>query len=167
MEYLETGKIVNIHGRRGEVKIMPWSDSPDFICEFDTLYVGRNKTPMNIENARVHKNMVLVKLEGVSAPEEADKLRNSIVYIDREDVELPEGTYFIADLIGLEVVDADTDRLYGTVSDIFNTGANDIYEVKCGEKKYYIPAIPQVIIDTDLEGKRITVRPPEGLIDEN
>ena len=167
MEYLETGKIVNIHGLRGEVKIMPWSDSPDFICEFDTLYVGRNKTPMNIVNARVHKNMVLVKFEGVSAPEAADKLRNSIVYIDREDVELPEGTYFIADLIGLEVVDADTDRLYGTVSDIFNTGANDIYEVKCGEKKYYIPAIPQVIIDTDLEGKRITVRPPEGLIDEN
>ena len=65
----------------------------------------------------------------------------------------------------MEGVDADTDRLYGTVADVFNTGANDIYEIKDGEKKYYIPAIPQVIIDTDLENKRITVRPPEGLIE--
>ena len=165
MEFLETGKIVNIHGLRGEVKVMPWSDTPDFICEFDTLYVGRDKTPMDVEGARVHKNMVLVKFEGISTPEEANKLRNSVVCIDREDVELPEGTYFIADLIGLDVIDADTDKLYGTVSDVFNTGANDIYEVKDGEKKYYIPAIPQVIIDTDLENKRITVRPPEGLIE--
>lgn len=164
---LETGKIVNIHGLKGEVKVMPWSDSPDFICEFDVLYIGKDKKAYEVEGARVHKNMVLLKLKGVDTPEAANNFRNSIVYIDRDDIELEEGVYFIQDLIGLEVKNADTGVLYGEVKDVFQTGANDVYEVKNGDKTYLVPAIEDVIVKTDIENKVILIRPLEGLFDEN
>ena len=166
-EFIETGKIVNIHGLRGEVKVMPWSDDPEFICEFDILYCGKDKKILEIESARVHKNMVLVKFKGIDTPESANLLRNNIVYIDRNDVELEEGTYFIQDLIGLKVIDADTNEEYGTVKDVFQTGANDVYEVKNSEKTVFIPAIPDVIVNTDIENSVLTIRPLEGLFDEN
>lgn len=165
--FLETGKIVNIHGLKGEVKIMPWSDDAEFICEFDVIYCGKEKQAFEIESARVHKNMVLAKFKGIDTPEAANALRNSIVYIDREDIELEEGTYFIADLIGLEVKDADNGKTYGTVKDVFQTGANDVYEVSNNGKSYYIPAIPDVIINTDIQNKSILIRPLEGLFDED
>lgn len=165
--FLETGKIVNIHGLKGEVKIVPWSDDADFICEFDTLYCGKNKKAFKVENSRVHKNMVLVKFEGVDTPESANALRNSIVYIDRNETELDEGVFFIADLIGLTVKNIDSGKVIGEVTDIFQTGANDVYEVKNGDKFYYIPAIPDVIINTDIENNLILIRPLEGLLDEN
>ena len=100
-EFIETGKIVNIHGLRGEVKIMPWSDDPDFICGFDILYCGKDKKIFEIESARVHKNMVLIKFKGIDTPESANFLRNNIVYIDRNDVELEEGE------IGIFFLDGD------------------------------------------------------------
>lgn len=166
-EFIETGKIVNIHGLRGEVKIMPWSDDPEFICEFDILYYGKDKKILEIENARVHKNMVLVKFKDIDTPETANLLRNNIIYIDRNDVELEEGTYFIQDLIGLKVINADTNEEYGTVRDVFQTGANDVYEVKNDEKTVLIPAIPDVIVNTDIENSVLMIRPLEGLFDEN
>ena len=166
-DFLETGKIVNIHGLRGEVKIMPWSDDAEFICEFDVLYCGGDKKAYEVEFSRVHKNTVLAKFKGIDSPEAANKLRNSIVYINRDDIELEEGTYFIADLIGLEVKDADNGKIYGVVKDVFQTGANDVYEVSNDGKSCYIPAIPDVIIETDLEKKLLLIRPLEGLFDEN
>lgn len=166
-DFLETGKIVNIHGLRGEVKIMPWSDDAEFICEFDVLYCGGDKKAYKVEFSRVHKNTVLAKFKGIDSPEAANKLRNSIVYINRDDIELEEGTYFIADLIGLEVKDADNGKIYGVVKDVFQTGANDVYEVSNDGKSCYIPAIPDVIIETDLEKKLLLIRPLEGLFDEN
>lgn len=166
-EFIETGKIVNIHGLRGEVKIMPWSDDPEFICEFDILYLGKDKKLLQIENARVHKNMVLAKFKGIDTPEAANLLRNNIIYIDRNDVELEEGTYFIQDLIGLKVINADTNEEYGNVIDVFQTGANDVYEVKNGDKTVLIPAIPDVIVNTDIENSVLMIRPLEGLFDED
>lgn len=167
-EFIETGKIVNIHGLRGEVKIMPWSDDPDFICGILIFFIaGKDKKIFEIESARVHKNMVLIKFKGIDTAESANFLRNNIVYIDRNDVELEEGTYFIQDLIGLKVTDADTNEEYGTVRDVFQTGANDVYEVKNGERTVLIPAIPDVIVNTDLENSVLTIRPLEGLFDED
>lgn len=166
-EFIETGKIVNIHGLRGEVKIMPWSDDPEFICEFDILYLGKDKKLLQIENARVHKNMVLAKFKGIDTPEAANLLRNNIIYIDRNDVELEEGTYFIQDLIGLKVINADTNEEYGNVTDVFQTGANDVYEVKNGDKTVLIPAIPDVIVNIDIENSVLMIRPLEGLFDED
>lgn len=164
---LESGKIVNIHGLKGEVKVMPWCDYPDFLCEFDILYIGKEKTPYIVESARIHKNMALIKLKDVNTPEEANNLRNSIVYIDRDEIALEEGTYFIQDIIGMTVKDADSGKVYGEIKDVLQTGANDVYEIKSEEKTYLIPAIEQVIIETDIKNSVMLIRPLEGLFDEN
>ncbi len=164
---LETGKVVNIHGLKGEIKVIPWCDAPEFICEFDVLYIGKEQKTFEVESARVHKGMALIKLKGIDTPEAANSLRNSVVYIDREDIELDEGTYFIQDLIGLTVKDVDTDKVYGEVTDVLQTGANDVYEIKNDKKTYLVPAIEQVVIDTDIENSVMLIRPLEGLFDED
>lgn len=162
-QFLETGKIVNVHGLKGEVKVYPWCDSPEFLCEFDTLYTDRGTKEVTVQSARVQKNMVIMKLEGVDTVEQAQAMRNRVLYMDRDDVELEDGAYFIQDLIGLEVYDADTDAYYGTLVDVLETGANDVYTVRNEElhKEYLIPAIPDVVVSTDLDANRMTVRPLE------
>ena len=102
---LEIGKITSIVGLKGEVKVYPWCDSPELLCELETLY-WKSGTPVKVEKGRVQKNMAVLKLEGVDTPEAAQKLRNHVLYMDREDVELEEGSWFIADLIGLTVKDS-------------------------------------------------------------
>ena len=165
-QFLEIGKIVNKHGLNGTVKVMPWCDSPDFLCEFDTLYRGRLHVPVEIEHAAVQKNMVLMKLKGVDTPEAADALRNTVLYMDRNDVELDDDTYFIQDLIGMAVVDADTGTQYGTLTDVLQTGANDVYEVTAEDgRKLLVPVIPDVVIAVDFEADAVRIRPLEGLFD--
>lgn len=163
--FLEIGKIVSVFGLRGEVKVQPWCDSPDFLCEFDTLYY-KSGTPVSIEQARVQKNLVIMKLEGTDTVEGAQALRGRVLYMDREDVELEEGAYFVQDLIGLEVRDAATDRLYGTITEVSETGANDVYHIKAPDgRMLYIPAIPDVVKETDIEGGRMLITPLDGLFD--
>lgn len=162
---LETGKIVSVFGIKGEVKVQPWCDTPDFLCEFDTLYY-KSGTPVEIERSRVAKNIVVMKIKGVDTVEDAQKIRNRVLYINRDDVELDEGCYFISDLIGLKVVDADSGRVYGELADVSETGANDVYHIKAQDgKMYYIPAIPQVIAETDIGGGVMKITPLEGLFD--
>lgn len=168
-EYLEIGKIVNIHGLKGDVKVMPWCDEPELLCEFDRLFIDRDKKEIEVEDARVFKNTVIMRFEGCASPEDAERLRNKVLYIHRDDLELEEGVYFIQDLIGLNVVDADSGRVYGTLKDVSQTGANDVYEVFDEENKktYWIPAIPDVVIETDVDGGVMKIRPLEGLLDAN
>ncbi len=168
-EYLEIGKIVNVHGLKGDVKVMPWCDDPELLCEFESLFIDRDKKEIYIEDARVLKNTVIIRFEGVDTVEAAEKLRNKILYIHRDDLELEEGVYFIQDLIGLSVIDADTDKSYGTLKDVSQTGANDVYEVYDEEanRTYWIPAIPQVVVETDVDGGVMKIRPLEGLLDAN
>ncbi|MBE6861825.1 MAG: 16S rRNA processing protein RimM [Ruminococcus sp.] len=164
-EYLEAGKIVTIHGIKGEVKIMPYCDSPELLCEFDRLFLGKNHTEIIIERSRVQKNMVIAKLEGYDTPEESEKLRNKLLYMHRDDLELDEDTYFIQDLIGIEVKDADTGKLYGVIEDVLETGANDVYSIKGEDRTYLVPAIADVVISTDIEANLMTIRPLDGLFD--
>ncbi len=168
-EYLEIGKIVNIHGLRGDVKVMPWCDEPELLCEFDRLFIDKDKKEIFTEDAKVFKNTVIMHFEGCDTPEAAEKLRNKILYMHRDDLELDEGVYFIQDLIGLRVVDADNGKVYGTIKDVSQTGANDVYEVFDSElnKTYWIPAIPDVVIETDIDGEIMKIRPLEGLLDAN
>lgn len=166
-EYLEAGKIVNIHGIRGEVKIMPYCDAPELLCEFDRLFIGKSLEEIYIERARVQKNMVICKFEGVDTPEQAEKLRNKMLYMHRDDLELDENTYFIQDLIGMTVKNADTGEVYGTIEDVFQTGANDVYSIKNNNKSYLIPAIADVVIDTDINSGIMTIRPLEGLFEND
>lgn len=164
-EYLEAGKIVTTHGIRGEVKIMPYTDSPDLLAEFDRLFIGKNHEEVFIERSRVFKNTVIAKIEGIDTPEAAEKLRNKVLYMHRDDLELDDDTYFIQDLIGMEVRDADSDELYGTIDDVMQTGANDIYVVKSGERELLVPAIADVVVSTDIDGNVMTIRPLDGLFD--
>ena len=165
-QYLEIGKIVNRHGLNGTVKVMPWCDSPELLCEFDTLYRGRQHIAMTVERAAVQKNMVLMKFAGVDTPEAADALRNAVLYMYRSDVELDEDTHFIQDLLGMSVRDADTGAEYGKLTDVLQTGANDVYEVTAPDgRKLLVPVIPQVVLAVDDSADIITIRPLEGLFD--
>lgn len=166
-EYLEAGKIVNIHGIKGEVKIMPYCDSPELLCEFDRLFLGKSLKEIYIERSRVQKNVIICKIEGIDTPEDAEKLRNKMLYMHRDDLELDENTYFIQDLIGMTVKDADTGRIYGIIDDVFQTGANDVYSIKSENKSYLIPAIADVVISTDIDSDIMTIRPLEGLFDND
>lgn len=163
-EYLEAGKIVTTHGIKGEVKIMPYTDTPELLCEFDRLFTGKNHDEIYIEKSRVSKNMVIAKIEGIDTPEDAEKLRNKILFMHRDDLELDEDTYFIQDLIGMEVRDAETDFVYGKISDVMQTGANDVYVIQ-GEREYLVPAIPDVVISTDTDNNIMLIKPLEGLFD--
>ncbi|MCR5076151.1 MAG: ribosome maturation factor RimM [Ruminococcus sp.] len=164
-EYLEAGKIVTTHGIRGEVKIMPYTDTPELLAEFDRLFIGKNKDELIIERSRVFKNMVIAKIEGVDTPEAAEKLRNKLLYMHRDDLELDDDTYFIQDLIGIEVRDADSGKVYGTISDVMQTGANDVYVIKGSDREYLVPAIADVVVSTDIDENIMTIRPLDGLFD--
>ena len=162
-EYLEAGKIVNTHGIKGEVKIMPYTDFPELLCEFDRLFL--DKKEIFIERSRVAKNMVIAKIEGIDTPEQAEKLRNKILYMHHDDLELDDDTYFIQDLIGIEVKDVDTGFVYGKITDVMQTSANDVYVIRGNDKEYLVPAIADVVISTDIENNLLTIRPLEGLFE--
>ncbi|MDO4155815.1 MAG: ribosome maturation factor RimM [Oscillospiraceae bacterium] len=167
-DYLEIGKIVTVHGLRGDVKVQPWCDSPEFLCAFPVLYLGKEKKEVEVLDARVQKNMAILRLDGYETVEQAEMLRNQMLYLHREDVELEDDTYFIQDLIGLDVLDADSGVSYGTLKDVLQTGANDVYVVQPENgKEVLIPAIPDVIVETNLEIGCMKIRPLEGLLDAN
>ena len=164
--YLECGKIVSTHGLRGEVRVHPWCDGPDFLLGFSTLYFDKGTAPLTVEDARVHKNVLILKLSGVDNINAAAALRGKILYLDREDVHMDEGEHFVQDLLGLRVLDADTGREYGKITDVLHTGANDVYELtgELGEKKL-VPVIPDVVIETDIESGIMHIRPLDGLFE--
>lgn len=163
-EYLEAGKIVTTHGIRGEVKIMPYTDTPELLCEFDRLFIGKDKAEIYIDRARVAKNMVIAKIDGIDTVEAAEKYRNKVLFMHRDDLELDEDTYFIQDLIDMEVKDADSGFVYGKITDVLQNGANDVYVIK-GDREYLVPAIPDVVISTDIDSNIMLIRPLEGLFD--
>ncbi len=162
-QYLEVGKVTNVHGLMGEVKVQPWADSPEFLCQFKTLYVDEARFPMTVQRARVHKNMVIIKFEGPTDVPSALALRNAILYIDRADAKLPEGAFFLADIYGLEVRDAAGGEVLGRIADVLTLPANNVYVVKGGERELMIPAVPQFIAETNIEGGFIRVNLMEGL----
>ena len=167
-QYLEIGKIVSVQGLKGEVKVESWCDSKEFLCEFDVLYFDKGAVQVEIEKAHPHKNIVLMKIKGTDTIEDAQLLRNKILYMNRDDVELDEDSFFIQDLIGLEVFDADDNTNYGKICDVSETGANDVYHIKDKDGVIrLIPAIPDVVINTDITNGKMTIRKLEGLFDED
>lgn len=160
-KFLEAGEIVNTHGVRGEIKIMPWADSPEFLCQFDTFYL--DGAPVKVLSSRPHKTMVLATLEGVTTVEEAMKLKGKVLSIDRTGVELPEGRHFLADLMGLTVFDAATGRELGTVEDILTPPAHEVYVVRGEDKEYMIPAVDAFLVETNVEEGYMKVNLIEGM----
>lgn len=164
MELIETGKIVNTHGVRGELKVVPWADDPSVFTNFKTVTV--DNTAYSVRSVRFQGQNVLLKLEGVEDMTRAEGLKNKIIYAPRSAFDLPEGTYFVADLLGLSVVEDETDKEIGTITDVLSTGANDVYEVTCADgKKHYIPAIKDCVKSTDLAAKEMRIHVMEGLFE--
>lgn len=164
---IEVGKVVNVHGLMGELKIVPWTDSPENFYDFSVLYIekAKEKRPYKIKSMRLHKGCVLVKLEGIDDRTAAERLKNSTVYAKREEFVLEEGRHFIADLIGLNV--KTENESLGTLEDVFQTGANDVYSVRRKNgKMLYIPAIDDVIDEINIEGGYILITPIEGLLED-
>lgn len=165
-QFIETGKIVAPFGIKGEVKIYPWSDSPEAVAKLKRLYIRGGREELTV-SSRVHGSMVVSKIEGVETVDAAEKLRNHIVYLNRKDFPLPKGVYFYKDLLGLTVCDADSGRIYGVLSDIFTTGAGEIYTVKDDAgKEYMFPVIPEIIISTDIQNGKMEIRPLKGIFDD-
>ena len=204
MDLLEVGKIVNTHGLRGEVKVVPWTDYPEQFEDINNVLIKRksDKIPrsssplfaeggaystapsaakqqsangilpgaqykkLTIRGIKYQKGNIIVRFAEITDINEAEKYKNQILYAERDDLgELPEGVYYIADLIGLTVVTDEGEEL-GKIADVINTGASDIYEVKReGKKNLLLPAIPDVVLDVDLENKKVTVHMMDGLED--
>ena len=156
--FLEAGQIVSTHGIAGEVKILPWCDGPEFLKDFDTFYIEGTAFP--VEQARVHKNMLLCKLSGVNDMNAAQVMKNKVVCIDRSDARIPEGRVFISGLIGLPVY-ADGQEI-GVLKDVYTGPANDVYIVK-GEKEYMIPAVSEFLEDVNVDEGYVRVRLIEGM----
>lgn len=162
--YLECGKIINTHGIRGTVKVESWCDSPYVLAELDRVFTEENGRYKEYEivDASVFKQFVLLDLKGIMTVEQAEKLRNTVLYLSRDDIELEEGEVFIADLIELPVIDVDTHKVYGKISDVMNTGASDIYVIKTENGEAMMPAVKEFVKEIDLE-KGIFVKPIEGM----
>ncbi|MBQ1351760.1 MAG: 16S rRNA processing protein RimM [Oscillospiraceae bacterium] len=161
---LEAGRIVNTHGIQGEVKIQSFCDSAAFLQQFDAFYIDH--TPVPVVSSRVHKNCLLARLAGVETVDDAARMRGKTIYVDRSNIQLPEGQYFIADLVGLTVYDAETGESIGKLVEVFPLPAGDVYSVK-GERSYLIPARGGFVETVDLEQGRMTVHLIEGLaVDE-
>ena len=162
-QYLEVGKVTNTHGIMGEVRVEPWADSADFLCKFKTLYVGKTQWPIQVERARVHKKMAILKFEGITDMNGALAMKNQVLYIARSDAKLPEGHFFLADLEGLEVREADTGKVLGHIAEVLTPPANNVYVVKGGERDLLIPAVPDFVLETNVDAGYMTVRLIEGL----
>lgn len=167
-KYLEIGQIVNTFGIKGMVKIKPFTENTK--KRFDNLkkvYIKtkKEKKEYEIEEIKYHKEMVLAKFKGIETIEEAEKFRNSYLLINRENEKpLEKGTYYIVDMVGLEVYTDEGDKL-GILDDIFNSGSSDIYVVKNElGKQILLPAIKEVIRNIDMENRKITVHLIKGLM---
>lgn len=166
-KYLEIGQIVNTFGIKGMVKVKPFTDNIKRFDKLKKVYIENKngRKEYEIEELKYHKEMVLIKFKGIETPEDANLLRESYLMVNRADEEpLEEGTYYIVDMIGLEVY-TDDGNILGKLEDIYNTGSNDIYVVKNEQgKQILLPAISEVIQKIDMENKKIIVHLIEGLI---
>jgi len=164
-KFLKTGKIVSTHGIKGELKAEAWCNSPYDLLEYPNLYFNESEN-LDIEFMRVHKNAVIFKLSGVNTLDDAQKYIGKILYVDRDDVEL-DGSFFIADLIRLSVFDAgDQNILYGKITEITSNGAHDVYHITDSNGKLRLfPAVEDMIVSTDIEQKKMFIRPLKGLFE--
>ncbi len=166
-KYLEAGKIVGTHGVKGTLRAQAWCDSGEFLKQFKYLFLDNNgQEKMAVSSVQPHGNIVLITLKGIDSIEKAETLRNKVFYINRKDVKLPEGRYFIDDLINCTVTDADTQKTLGILTEVSSTGANDIWHITDNGKEYLVPAIDEVIVSVDIENETIVIRPLKGIFDD-
>lgn len=161
LQFLEAGEIVTTHGVRGEMKVLPWADGPDFLVDFKRVRIGG--TEYKVESCRIQKTCNLLKVKGVDTMEAAQALRGKTVEVYREDA--PKELIFVAELIGIHVY-ADGECI-GKIVDVLDYPGNKVYVVR-GEHEYMIPAVKAFVLSTDLDSGKMEVRVIEGMrSDEN
>lgn len=161
LQFLEAGEVVTTHGVRGEMKVLPWADGPEFLCEFNRVRIGG--ADYKVENCRIQKTCNLLKVQGVDTMEAAQALHGKIVEIYREDC--PEDMIFVAELIGVRVFS--DGKEIGKIADVLDYPGNKVYVVR-GEHSYMIPAVKAFILSTDMEKEEMHVHLIEGMrTDEN
>ena len=166
-KYLECGKIQNTHGCHGWVRVESYCDSPEVLASLPCLYLPKGDTyEMHriLETGRKQQT-VLMRLEGVDDMDAAELLKNRIVYAAREDIPLAEGAYFLADLIGLRVLDADSDKCYGSIKEVDTSGAQDMLVVQTPTGIRLLPSVPAFVVRVDVESG-VYVRPIPGLLED-
>ena len=165
-EYFEIGQIVNTSGLKGVVKVNPFTDDMSRFEELKKVFIEKNKelTEYEIEEVRYHKNQVLLKFKNIDSIEEAEKFRNCYIKISRKDAKkLPEDTYFIVDLIDINVY-LENNEYVGKIIDVFSTGSNDVYVIKREENTdLLIPAIKDVVKKVDIKNKKMIINLIKGL----
>ena len=164
--YIECAKIVNTHGCHGGLKLDSWCNTPDELAELKRLYTknGAAYVEHKVLKASVYKQFVVVTFDNVNSMDEALVLKGSTVYAQRDDFDLGEGEYFIADLSGLDVIDANDGKVYGTLVEVINRGASDIYVIKTAQGERMMPVVPEFVDRVEID-KGIFVTPIEGMLD--
>ena len=161
LQFVEAGEIVTTHGVRGEMKVLPWVDGPEILCEFDRVRIAGRE--YNVESCRIQKSCNLLKVEGIDTMEAAQAMRGKTVELYREDID--DEVIFAAELIGVEVY-AEGENI-GKIVDVLDYPGNSVYVVK-GKYEYMIPAVKQFILSTDMEKNEMQVKLIEGMrSDEN
>ncbi len=164
---LQVGQIVNTHGLRGEVKVVPWTDTPDVFEDLETVYIDikKEKKAFALQHIKYQKGNLIVKFAGIDHIDEAETLKNHTLYVDREQLGEPEEGYYICDLLGCSV-ETDEGKHLGKVVEVFPTGSNDVYVVRPEKgKDILLPVIDEVVLCVDIEEGKIMVHLLEGLVE--
>ena len=166
-EYLECATVIRIHGLNGGLIMNHMCDSYEIFSKIKTLYLksAAGYQPFKVKKISPYKSGALVLLDTVSDADSASRLRSKVFYANRKDIPIDEGSFFIADIIGLDVIDIDTGEKYGILKDVTNSGAQDIYVIEGeGSKLSYVPAIKEFVKEISLE-RGIFIKPIEGMIE--
>lgn len=165
--FLKLGRILNVHGIKGEVKVEFLCDTAEDFFDTPKMFLDINEEPCEISYMRMHKNHILIKFKDINTRTEAEALKGKYIYAYKSDIPLKKGRYFIADLMGCEIVDSDSGEKYGILKDVWNSGASDIYTVVGDNKKeYYLPIIPGTIKEIDIQNNKISVCPLKGVFSD-
>lgn len=167
-QFLECGIIINTHGVRGDVKLESLCDSPEVLASLNRVFVleGSNYREIEVKHASVFKQFVLATLEGIDDMDKAAAMKGTTLYASRDDFELGEGDFFIADLLGLPVIDNIDGKVYGKIKDVINRGASDIYVVTTPAGERMIPVVDEFVKRIDLESG-IYVETIPGLLSDD
>ncbi|MDR0858799.1 MAG: ribosome maturation factor RimM [Oscillospiraceae bacterium] len=161
-QHLECGEIVNTHGLSGELKAVPWCDSPETLAALPRVFVsGKELTEYEVERAYISGRNVLLKLGGVSDVQAAMALKGRTLFLDRSDITLEDGEYFLQDAIGLPVFD-ESGALLGTLTEILERPASEVFVIN-GEREILVPNVPAFVLSVDINAAKVVVRLIEGL----
>ena len=167
-QFLEVGKVNNTHGIRGEVKLTMWCDDIDYLKQLKTLYLDdKGNKSLTLISARAQKNIAILKFSEITSIEQAEQLKNKVLYCNRDDAKIEEGKHYLADIIGCYVVDIDTEEEYGKIVDVLNHGSCDIYDVESWGKHTLIPAIDDIVKEINTEYQVVRIKAMKGLFDED